>query len=63
MDRVDISRAAGLLVSQVPPAERVQWARSLAAADGIEDVPAEWRERLLAAHKVRLAQRRTAGRT
>jgi len=63
MDRRDISRAAGLVVDQVPIAERVTWAKSLAAADGIEDVPAAWRERLLAAHKVRLAQRRAAGRT
>jgi hypothetical protein len=28
----------------------------LSAADGIEDVPAAWRERLLAAHRIRLAR-------
>ncbi len=57
MNKCDISRAGALLVHLVPAEERLNWAHALSAADGIEDVPAAWRERLLAAHKIRLAQR------
>ena len=56
MNKCDISRAGALLVHLVPAEERLSWAHALSAADGIEDVPAAWRERLLAAHRIRRAR-------
>ena len=62
MNKQDISRAGALLVHSVPGKDRLKWAHALSKANGIEDVPVAWRERLLAAHKVRMAQGYLANR-
>jgi hypothetical protein len=55
----DISRAAALLTNTVPASELLAWATAMGAAQTIEDVPAEWRERIREAHRERMRQAET----
>lgn len=62
MRNADISRAGALIIMQVPFAEQPAWRAAMTAAQSIDDVPAEWQERVLAAHKIILTARPPAAR-